>query len=399
MVRLAFDARDSRGARVNGVRDAVSDTALLAELRREGLVTLRVAPAVARGDDGRRSLFGPSAGDIALEIRQIAFLLKSGVTLLEGLKICADQSRGRPIARVLDRVAASIRGGSSLGDALRAQSLFDDLTCSLVDVGESGGRLDTVLERAADVLERRARLRSQMTTALIYPALVLVMALATVAYMMVGVIPKLSQFLASFGRQLPPSTRLLVDLSNLVRHHYLDALLVAAIVAASIFALSRTARGRSWIDAAIVRTPVVGSIVSLAATTAFAYTLALLLRSGVRITRALEVVEPTLPLTRYAIRVANARAGVVRGSGLSEALTREAAFDPIVHGMIAVGESSGRLDEVLEHLADHHDARLRDLVRRLGTILEPVILVVIGAIVGFVYLSFFSAVYSFAGRR
>lgn len=400
MPSFEFVARTRTGETVRGRREAASDATLLSTLRSEGLITLRV-DAAARTAPHRPRWWTrePTAQEVELEVRQLAFLVKSGVTLLHALQICCEQSPRPRVVRVLRAVADDIRDGSTLTDALRRQRAFDAITCSLVDVGERGGHLDVVLERAADLLARKRQLRTQVTTALIYPSLVLLLAIATVAYMMVGVVPKLTQFLKSLGRQLPPSTQLLVDVSTFVRAHYLDGLVVLALLAIALYCAWRTRIGRRAIDHALVRTPIVGTTVRLAAVASFAYTMGLLVRSGVRITSALSVVQPLLPLRLYTDRVDRARRAVVGGSGLAESLANERAFEPLVTGMVAVGESSGRLDDVFDHLADFHDARLRDLVRRLGTILEPVILVVIGGIVGFVYLSLFAALYSFAGRR
>ena len=400
MPSFQFVAKDKNGATTRGTKDAVSAAVLLAELRGAGLLPLRISSA-SRGPARKRrpSWFGPGPQDVEVALRQLAFMVRSGVTLLEALTIGAENNPSPRIAFVLRDVADSIREGSTLAEAMRRHRCFDPLTRSLVEVGEQGGHLDTVLERAATILERKRQLRAQMVTGLIYPLLVVIMAVATVAYMMIGVIPKLAAFLTALGRQLPPSTQLLVDVSHFVREWYVEGLVGVLVLAVSVLAAGRTRAGRAFLDLLIVRTPVVGRIVALAAVSSFSNNLALLVRSGVRITDGLAVVEPVLPLARFSRRVARARSSVIQGFGLSESLARARAFDGLVTGMIAVGESSGRLDEVLEHTAEYHDGRLRDLIRRLGTIVEPVILVVIGVVVGFVYLSFFSAVYSFAGKR
>ncbi|MFG0318522.1 MAG: type II secretion system F family protein [Planctomycetota bacterium JB042] len=402
MPRFEFVARDPRGREVRGVRDEASPGVLVADLRREGLVALRVSGEAEGGAGPRRASrgpFGPRTADVELELRQLAFMLRSGVTILNALRIGAEQCPRPRMAAVLRDVSADIRDGASLGDALRRHRCFDRLTCNLVEVGEHGGNLDTVLERAADILARKRYLRTQTTTALIYPALVLTLAVATVAYMMVGVIPKLTQFLTSLGRQLPPTTQLMIDVSQFCHAHFVDGLVLVVTVVGVVWIAARTTPGRRFLDETLLRTPLVGRILRLAATASFSYNMALLVRSGVRITAALGAIAPLLPLRLFEQRVHAARERVVHGSGLSESLSRSHAFDARVTGMIAVGESSGRLDEVLENIAEFHDDRLRDTIRRLGTIIEPVILVVIGAIVGFVYLSFFSAVYSMAGSR
>ena len=400
MPSFRFQARDRNGAATQGERDAVSAGVLLEELRGEGLLPLKVeAVAESRVSARVPRWIAPAPQDVELALRQLAFMVRSGVPLLEALKISVANMPNRRIAGVLEDVGASIREGTSLAEAMGRHRCFDALTRSLIEVGEQGGHLDTVLERAAVILERKRFLRTQMVTALIYPALVVVLAVATVAYMMVGVIPKLATFLTALGRQLPPSTQLLVDVSDFVEEWYHEALFAVVAVCVVTWIVSKTRAGRAFLDLLIVRTPIVGRIVGLAAVSAFTNNLALLVRSGVMVTQGLAVIEPVLPLDRFSRQVARARNSVIQGFGLSESLERARAFDPIVTGMIAVGESSGRLDEVLEHTAEYHDGRLRDLIRRLGTIIEPVILVIVGLVVGFVYLSFFSAVYQFAGNR
>ncbi len=319
MPSFEFVARTKSGETVRGRREAISDAILLSALRSEGLITLRV-DATRRSDPRRRRWWtrDPSSADVEHEVRQLAFLVKSGVTLLHALQICCEQSSRPWVVRVLRAVADEIHEGSTLTDALRRQRAFDGITCSLVDVGEQGGHLDVVLERAADLLKRKRELRTQVTTALIYPSLVLLLAIATVAYMMVGVVPKLTQFLKSLGRQLPPSTQLLVDVSTFVRTHYLDGLVVLALVAIALYCAWRTRIGRRAIDSTLVKTPLVGTTIRLAAVASFAYTMGLLVRSGVRITSALSVVQPLLPLRLYSDRVDRARRSVVAGSGLAE---------------------------------------------------------------------------------
>ena len=236
-----------------------------------------------------------------------------------------------------------------------------------------------------------------MITALAYPAIVVVLAVATVAFMMMGIVPKLAKFLAGLGRQLPASTQFLVDLSGAVQRHLLvDSLLLLSLVALGAIAWV-TVRGRLAIESMLLRVPIVGRILELSSVSAFAHAAALLLSSGVRLTVALGVVQPLLALHSARRRVGRTRDRVLQGSSFAESMTQERAFTPLVQSMVAVGETSGALDEVLDGVARHHDDVLRELVRRLGTLIEPVLLIVIGSIVGFVYFAFFMAIYSITG--
>jgi len=398
MPTFAWIARDENGRTQKGRRDGASDHDVASALRGEGLLPF----AVRSVDDlpwWRRPihLFGPRSIDVEMHLRQLAFMLRTGLTLLEALRVCGDRSAGAAMGRVWRAVAAEVRAGSTLQEAMSRQRCFSRLTCSLVDVGERSGNLDLVLARAADAMSRRRQTKTQMVTALAYPAIVVVLAVATVAFLMASVVPKLAKFLGGLGRQLPASTQFLVDVSNAVQRHLLVGSLVLLGVVALLAVAWVTVRGRLVIEAMLLRVPIVGRILGLASVSAFAHNTSLLLASGVRLIAALGVVQPLLALQLVRRRVGRARDRVVQGSSLAESLTAERAFSPLVQSMVAVGETSGSLDEVLDGVANHHDEVLRELVRRLGTLIEPVLLIVIGSVVGFVYFAFFMAIYSITG--
>lgn len=397
MPAFAYIARDEQGRTQRGERDGTDVREVTSALRAEGLLPLRVAAATAL-PWWRRPLhpFGPRPIDLEMQLRQLAFMLRTGLTLLAALKVLAEQGSAAT-ARVWLDVAARVRAGAPLHEAMVAQKCFTRLTTSLVDVGERSGNLDHVLTRAADALARRRRTRTQVLTALAYPTLVVVLAIGTVAYMMASVVPKLAKFLAALGRTLPPSTQLLVDVANAVQVHLVRGCVFLGLLVLAIAIAWATRRGRLVLEAMLLRVPVVGRILRLAAVSTFAHNLALLLASGVRLTNSLAVVQPLFFLRTVRERLARCRDAVVQGNPLADSLLAERAFSPLVHSMVRVGETSGALDEVLEGVAVHHDEVLQELVRRLGTLIEPVILVVIGSIVGFIYFAFFMAIYSITG--
>jgi len=402
--RFRYVARSADGRTVEGVREAASESLALEQLRGAGLLVTALADDEP-SDDARRprlalwKLLRPRPADVESDLRRLGIMLRSGLPLLGSLRTCAAQTTRRSLAEVWLDVADSVQNGSSLSDAFARQSCFAPLIVRLTGVGERTGELDVVLERGADALEQRRQRRQAVLTALTYPAIVLTIAVATTAYMLVVLIPELTRFLSSLGRKLPPLTQFLVDASRWLQVHSVHIVVGLALFAALLAVLALTKLRERTLDPLALRTPLVGRILRLGAVGTFANNMALLLASGVRVTDALRTVEPLLPLQPLRAAVLRAHDRVLHGSGLAEAFAEDdRTFGPMLRSMVAVGERSGTLDEVLRQVADFHDKRLAVLIQRLGTILEPVIVVLVGAVVGFIYLAFFVAVYSVAGR-
>ncbi len=407
MPQYLFVARDREGHTRRGTRAASSEAALVGELRSGGLLTLEIAPAASAADEriARPGPFSPSrwfsprAIDIEVGLQQIAYMLRSGLPLLQALSTCAAQSERSAITRVWREISLVIQQGGSFSQGLAAQKCFPKLVVTMVAVGERTGELDLVLDRSSKVMERRRMLKASLLTALTYPSIVVVLTTAVVAYMMVGLIPKLKVFLAGFGRRLPPITQLLVDISTFMQAWFVPAAIVFVTTVVALCVLWRWPPGRVVIDRVLLSVPLIGRILRLAATASFARNMGLLISSGVRLTEALSVVEPVIGNAWIARRVSRVRQRVLQGAGFAEPLAASRAFGPMLSNMVAVGEASGTLDEVLENVAEFHDLRLQALIRRLSAILEPFIVIVLGAIVGFIYLAFFVAIYSIVGGR
>lgn len=405
MPRLRYDARTATGLREAGVRDASSETALLRELRGRGLVVLRIDDADrARADadnsgDAPRFSLPPRSLDVELALQQLALLLRSGLPLLSALRTCADQSARPALRRVLRRVAERIQEGSSLHEAFGEHPCFPRLVTALTEVGEQTGTLDAVLERAAQTLERRRLLATSVKTALTYPAIVVVLAIGVVAYMTLALIPKLEIFLTAFGRRLPPLTQALLDVSRIVRENLVPGAVLLVLLIAGWIALRAWPPGRRATDRLALRVPVLGRVLRLAATAQFARTLGTLVRSGVRLTEALRVASRMATNSHVAAVLGAARERVLAGSSLAAPLRADPTFPPLLGQMVAVGESAGTLDSVLEDVARFHETQLDVLIRRLSALLEPVVIVVVGGIVAFVYLACFMAIYAIAGNR
>jgi type IV pilus assembly protein PilC len=403
MPTFTFNARDPAGRPQNGTQEAASAAALVNTLRERGWLVLDVRPASEGQAADWITLLNPLAWlpprsiDIEVSLQQIAVMLRSGITLLSALKTVAEQARRVSMRKIWENVAERIQEGSSLADAMAAHSRFHHLVIQLIRVGEQTGTLEPVLTRAADSLERRRNLRTSMMTALMYPTIVLFAAIGVTVFMVVGVIPKLKIFLAALGRRLPPMTQFLIDLSDAVQEYYIQGLSVLAGVVIAVIAVYLWPPGRLFIDRMLLRIPVIGRLLRLAATVQFARGLGSLVHSGITLVEGLRTVEGLFRNRYVALQVSAARNEVLRGGSLAPPLGVRDVFMPMLSRMVAVGETAGTLDDVLDEVARFHESQLQSAIRQFSAIIEPVIVVVVGSIVGFVYIAFFMALFAAAG--
>jgi type II secretory pathway component PulF len=403
MPAFTFNARDPAGRPQNGTQEAASAAALVNTLRERGWLVLEVRPA---GQEQATDLLAtinplawlpPRSVDIEVGLQQVAVMLRSGITLLSALKTVAEQAPRISMRKIWEDVADRIQEGSSLADAMAAHSRFNHLVVQLIRVGEQTGTLEPVLTRAADALERRRHLRTSLVTAMMYPSIVLVAAVGVTVFMVVGVIPKLKVFLNTLGRKLPPMTQFLVDLSDAVEAYWIQGLSAVGGIIVAAIAIYLWPPGRLFVDRALLRVPVIGRLLRLAATVQFARGLGTLIASGITLVEGLRTVEGLFRNRYVAIQVAAARNAVLRGGSLATPLEERHVFMPMLSRMVAVGEAAGTLDDVLDEVARFHDSQLQSAIRQFSAIIEPVIVVVVGGIVGFVYVAFFMALFAAAG--
>jgi type IV pilus assembly protein PilC len=404
MPSFAYTARDGAGRPQQGTVDAATATAVVDELRVRGWLVLDIREDLPPpAEEGILSLLSPSQWlparsiDIELSLRQMAVMLRSGLTLLGALTGVAENAQRRSLARMWSEVASRIQEGSSLADAMQQHRRFSPMLVQLVRVGEETGELEPVLTRAADILEHRRLLLMSILTAMTYPAIVLLAAIGVSVFMIVSLIPKLEKFLSTIGRRLPPITRLLLDISRYAQEYGLYVLLGIGVLIVAGIVLYCWPPGRLWIDRFVLRVPLVGGILRLAGTVSFASGLAALLRSGITLLEGLRTVERLQRNRHLSQQVAAAREAVIRGGNLTLPLQTRHAFMPMLSRMVAVGEAAGTLDEVLDEVAKFYESQLQATIRRLSVIIEPVIIVVVGGIVGFVYIAFFMALFAAGG--
>ena len=406
MPSFAYRARTPDGRETTGVVQAADEAEAARLARRDGSALLDIGPARNDGHRavGDRPAWHPSwllpmtPFDVEIGLWQLASMLRSGVSILSALETVADQARRPRAARVWRDVAERIRQGESMGEALeRHGRVFGPYVVQLVRVGEHSGEMDVALSRGAEHLAMRRDARMMVVNALLYPALTVLMAIAVSAYLVLAVIPKVAEFLESSGASLPAMTQGLLDIADWLRANGPLALGIAALIAIGFALARRTAAGREALDAAALRIPPFAGILRLSGTAVFARGLGLLVESGVSLLDALRVVAQLLGNRRLSRRVLDAADAVTRGGTLSGALEAAPEFLPMLPRITAVAEATGTFAETMAEIAAFHERMLVLAVKRLTAAIEPVVIVFTGLVVGYVYVSFFLALFSMAG--
>lgn len=391
MALFDYSGFNQQGKTAKGSLEAGSKRAALEQLRDQGIYvsTLEEQPKTAarrRWSLPRRSRL--PVNDLATTTRLLATLLQAGVPLDEALQSVVEQVENPAQARLYTQVREEVRQGSSLFQALAEQGRsFPDLYQRMVEVGENSGTLDQVLLRLADFLEEQARLRSRTVSALAYPVLMAIVGVGVLLFLLSFVVPKITRMLTDLGQALPLPTRLLITTSDLISAY---GWLVALLVGGGIVALlryRRTEAGRLKLDGWTLKLPLIGRIQREIATARFSRTLGTLLHSGVPLLKALEISCGLLSNKVLRTAVETTSLEVREGASLAEPLKRSGVFPPLLAQMTAVGERSGTLEEMLIKVADSQDRQVEITLAGLLSLLEPLMILAMGGIIGFIVLA------------
>ncbi len=379
---------DAKGRKAKGLRDADTPRALRVALKREGILVTDIEEASSSSGRGLRIDLGRwlrrvSSGEVAIATRQLATLLQSGIPLVEALGALVEQLEQPELKAAFTEARDRINEGQSFANALEAHpKVFGSLYVHMVAAGEASGTLETVLGRLAEFLEAQARLKTKVLGALAYPAFMMLLGAGIIAIMMTVVVPKVTGIFEDFQQALPWYTELLIWTSNLFVEGWW---LMALTFGAAIWGFRRwlaTERGRERWDRFVLRTPLFGKLVLMVAVSRFARTLATLLSSGVPILRAMEITRNVLGNTELMRVLDEARANVREGESIARPLRESGRFPPIVTHMIAIGERSGQLETMLEHVAASYDQQIDARVTAMTALLEPLLIVFMGTAAG-----------------
>jgi type IV pilus assembly protein PilC len=394
-----WEGRSRKGTMERGEISAVNEAAVRLALRRQQIQAIKIeakAKDILKGFKfSRRKKVKEK--DIVVFTRQFATMIDAGLPLVQCLEILASQQDNATLKEVLLKVKADVEAGSTFADALRKHpNVFNELFCNLVTAGETGGILDTILNRLAAYIEKSMNLKKKVKTAMVYPIAVLVIAMVVVVGMLVFVIPVFQKMFADMGGTLPAFTQMVINLSDFMRRYFL---LVGAVLVALYFVFQRyykTENGQETIDAYLLKLPIFGSLIRKVAVAKFTRTLGTMLSSGVPILEGLDIVARTAGNKIIEKAILKTKMSIGEGKTIAEPLGASGVFPPMVVQMISVGESTGALDSMLSKIADFFDDEVDAAVAALTSLLEPLLMVFLGSAIGAIVVAMYLPIFQMA---
>jgi type IV pilus assembly protein PilC len=403
MATFAYSGRTRAGEIVNGERMAETMDGAVAALRRDQVFVTRITPQKAKAADKKEKVGKTgkkvSSKNLAVFTRQFSVMIDAGLPLVQCLDILGSQEEDKNFAAVILQTRTSVESGSSLADAMRRHpKTFDPLFTNMVAAGEAGGILDTILKRLATYIEKAVKLAGQVKSAMIYPIAVIVIASLVVGVILWKVIPTFGSLFAGLGAELPMPTRVVIWMSeSLVK--YFPLMLVAGVAAAwATRTYYQTNNGRHAIDRGMLKLPVLGNILRKIAVARFCRTLATLVSSGVPILDGLEITAKTSGNAIIEDAIMATRTSIERGETIAAPLKETAVFPAMVVQMIGVGEATGALDTMLAKIADFYEEEVDTAVAGLLTLLEPIMIAVLGVVVGGIVIAMYLPIFDLISK-
>lgn len=388
-MQFSYQAKDMRGKMVEGVVDASSEQAAIARVKAQRLNVIKIEPKKAGGKSG---FFKPKVQpkDVVVFSRQLSTLVSSGVPIVQGLDILATQAENPAFKEVISAIKKDIESGLSIAEAMaKHPKAFTELYVSMVNAGEIGGILDVILERLSAYLEASEALKAKVKSALMYPAVVSGAALVITVFLIAFVIPVFKDIFGGFGADLPLPTKVVIGLSDGLRA---NALYLIILLGGGVWGLKKyvkSEKGREKFDSISLRLPIFGILLKKVAIAKFTRTLGTLIKSGVPILQALETVAKTSGNKIIEAAINKSKDSIKEGGKISEPLQKSGIFPPMVVQMIGVGEESGSLDTMLGKIADFYDQEVDTAVKGLTSMIEPVIIIFMGIVIGTIVIAMF----------
>src|SRR3989475_4994682 len=393
-----WEGKTKSGETKRGEVEAADEASVQQRLRAMALTNVKIRKRPMQFSFKLPGFGGISQKDIVIFTRQFATMINAGLPLVQCLDILSGQLDNMAFREVLTKVKVKVESGSTLADALGEHpKVFDTLYVQLVAAGEIGGILDTILNRLAQYIEKNEKLKSKVKGAMVYPSVVLVVAVGVTVVLLLFVTPTFEKMFKDFGGAMPVPTQIVIDLSSWLQHYigYLVASIIALVIA--FRAWITWPRGREQWDAFVIRTPIFGPLVRKVAVARFTRTLGTMISSGVPILDALEVVAKTAGHTVVEKAIRYTKEKISEGKTIVQPLSETKVFPPMVVQMIGVGEATGAMDQMLTKIADFYDDEVDAAVSALTTLIEPVMMVFLGGVVGGFLVAMYLPIFSIAG--
>ncbi len=395
MLTFAYQARDTNGKTISGVQEGLNEENAINTLMGRGLMVLSIQQKA--GGKVTRAKAKVSSADLVIFTRQLATMVDAGLPLITSLTALfeqADPKKQAGLRRIIGEVSACVQDGATFNESIaKHPQIFNRLYISMVKAGESGGMLAEVLDRLAGFLEDSERLRKKVKSAMTYPVIVICIALAITTFLIVKVVPVFGSIFADFGAKLPAPTQFLIDLSDFIRSYWYIIVGIMVGIFYSIRAWVKSKSGAEQWDRWKLKLPVFGPLTHKICMTRFARTFAQLIRSGVPILEVLHIVGDTSGNSVVTNALRGVSTDVEKGEHLTAALSRQSIFPPMMLRMVSAGEATGKIDTMLEKMADFWDEEIEATLAALTSLLEPLLIVVLGIIVGGIVIAMFLPIF------
>ncbi|MFW7378100.1 MAG: type II secretion system F family protein [Oligoflexus sp.] len=417
MPKYMYKAKNNQGKALSGEINAGSKPKALNMLANKGLRVLKLTAMAPESADGAqrkglaryiyRDQHGsiqialteetPTTKELALFTKQFSMMIENGIPMLQALQLLKEQQKKQAFVEIIDKIIKAIEEGSNLSDALEPYPrVFDSLYVAMTRAGEASGRLDIILRQLVSYIEKAAKLKSQVKSALTYPSLIVVVSIIVIAVLMIFVVPSFAQQFEASGQELPGVTQMVMSISDFFINHW-DYLLAAVFV--TIFSIKyyyNTDQGKALFDKYILIAPIIGDVMKKIAIGRFCSTMSTMLSSGVSILEALTICATSSGNKTVETFVEHVKSEISKGQTFAEPLSDSDLFPKMVSSMVAVGESTGTLDEALKKVTDIYDDEVDNAIAAMMAMIEPAMIVIIGGIVGFILIAMYLPIFDMA---
>ena len=393
---FAYTARETgSGREIRNTVEALSEQLAIAALLNRNLLVIEIREKIAK--KGQTKGGKVALSDLVVFTRQLATMIDAGIPIVQVLQALAEQTPNKVMRDVIQDICSRVESGESFSESLtRHPKVFNRLYVSMVSAGEKGGLLSEILSRLATYLENTERLRKKVKTALMYPTVVSVVAVVITVFLLVRVIPTFKEVYSSFGAKLPGPTQVMIDISDIVRHYLLGLIVLAAGVVWGWLYYIKTKPGREFWDKQRIKLPVFGSIAHKICLARFTRTLASLVRSGVPILEVLQIVSQTVGNVVMEKALRATATDIERGENISSALAKHPVFPTMVVRMLSAGEQTGKIDDMLERVANFLDEEIETTLSGLMSLVEPLLIVFLGIVIGGMVVCMFLPIFNLA---
>lgn len=391
MTDYVYTAIGKDGKQVKGTISAANEDRAWALIKEQGLVPTKVAQQTALNKDINISIGSPvKPRDLSVFCRQFQSILAAGVTIVEALGMLADQTENKVFAKAIQETKASVQKGSTLADAMRAHpKVYPSLLINMVEAGEASGSLENSMERMSVQFEKSAKLKAMIKKAMMYPIVIIIVAFAVLIVMSIVVIPQFAEMFESMGSELPAITKAVMAFSDFLMNKWYILLILVVLAAVFFSWFAKTETGQTIFGMIAMKAPIFGKLVVKNASASFARTLSTLVSSGISLSEALEITSRSMTNIHFRRALQEARVEVEQGVNLSEPLRKCGLFPSMIPQMIKIGEETGNIDGMLTKAADYYEDEVEIATASLSTLMEPLIIVVLGVIVGVLVLAMY----------